>query len=54
MSEEIKHDRRTFVRTVAISIAAASLGRMGSVVQQATAAGLQLPTEGQMPSFGGA
>ena len=52
MSEESKHDRRTFVRTVAISIAAASLGRMASVVQQATAAGLQLPIEGELPSLG--
>ena len=34
MSEEIKHDRRTFLRAGAISIAAASLGMMGSVIQQ--------------------
>jgi Thioredoxin like C-terminal domain/AhpC/TSA family len=54
MSEESKHDRRSFVRTVAMSIAAASLGRMASVVQQATAAGVQLPIEGELPSLGGA
>ena len=34
MSEETKHDRRSFLRAGAISIAAASLGMIGSVVQQ--------------------
>ena len=35
MYEEIKHDRRSFLRAGAMSIVAASLGIMGSVVQQA-------------------
>jgi hypothetical protein len=38
MYEEIKHDQRTFLRTTAMSIAAASLGRIGSVVQATAAA----------------
>ena len=54
MAEEIKHDRRTFLRAGAMSIAAASLGIFGPVVQHAKAAGLQLPIEGEMPSLGSA
>ena len=46
MSEEIKHDRRTFLRRL--------VRQDGSVVQQATAAGLQLPIEGELPSLGSA
>ena len=52
MAEEIKHDRRSFVRAGAMSIATASLGVMGSVMQQATAAEVQLPVEGELPSLG--
>jgi hypothetical protein len=47
MAEEIKDDRRSFLRTAAMSIATLSLGTMGSVRQQATAAGVQLPIEGE-------
>ena len=54
MSEEIKHDRRSFLLAGALSIAAASLGLMGSVMDQATAAEVQLPIEGDLPSLGGA
>ena len=54
MSEEINHDRRRFVATAAMAIAAASLHTLGPVVQRATAAELQLPIEGVMPSLGGA
>ena len=45
---------RRFLRAGAMSIAAASLGIFGSVIQQATAAGLQLPVEGELPSLGSA
>ena len=54
MSEETKHDRRSFLRAGAISIAAASLGMIGSVVQQVMPVELKLPIEGQLPSLGGA
>ena len=54
MSEEINHDRRRFVATAAMAIAAASLHTLGPVVQRATAAELQLPIEGELPSLGGA
>jgi len=54
MSEEIKHDRRSFLLAGALSIAAASLGLMGSVMDRATAAEVQLPIEGDLPSLGGA
>jgi thiol-disulfide isomerase/thioredoxin len=50
----VNHDRRSFLRAGAISIAAASVGMIGSVMQQATAAGLQLPVEGEFPSLGSA
>ena len=52
MAEEIKQDRRSFLRAGAMSIATASLGIMGSVMQQATAAAVQLPIEGELPSLG--
>src|SRR5262245_41762524 len=54
MSEEIKHDRRSFLRAGAMSIAAASLGMIGSVVQRVMPAELKLPIEGQLSSLGGA
>ena len=54
MSEEIKHDRRSFLRAGAMSIAAASFGMIGSVVQQVMPAELKLPIEGQLPPLGGA
>src|SRR5215472_8935213 len=54
MSEEIKQYRRSFLLAGALSIAAASLGLMGSVMDQATAAEVQLPIEGDLPSLGGA
>ncbi len=53
MSDEINHDRRRFFNTVAMTIAAAQFGIMGSVMQQATAAAVQLPIEGELPSLGG-
>ena len=54
MSEEINHDRRRFVASVSMSLGLVSVGIAGSFVQQATAAGLQLPSEGEMPSLAGA
>jgi hypothetical protein len=53
MAEEIKYGRRRFLRAGAMSIVAASLGTMDSVVHP-TAAGTQLPIEGELPSLGGA
>jgi hypothetical protein len=52
MSGEIDHGRRRFLATTAMTIAAAQFGMIGSVVQQATAAGFQLSTEGELPSLG--
>ena len=52
MAEEIKHDRRSFLRAGAMSMATASLGILGSVMQQARAAAVQLPIEGELPSLG--
>jgi len=54
MSEEINHDRRRFLTTAAMAIAATSLGTFGPVVQQVAPAGLQLPIEGEMPSLANA
>ena len=38
MSEEIKYDRRRFLRTAAMTIAAAQLGRTGSAAAQSSRA----------------
>ncbi len=54
MSEEINHDRRRFLTTAAMTIAATSLDIFGPVVQQVAPAGLQLPIEGELPSLGSA
>ena len=54
MSEEINPDRRRFFGTAALTIAAASLGMIGSLMQQGKAAALQLPIEGELPSLSGA
>jgi thiol-disulfide isomerase/thioredoxin len=54
MSEEINHDRRRFLGTLTMTIAAATVGMIGSGAQQTTAAGVQLPIEGEMPSLGSA
>jgi thiol-disulfide isomerase/thioredoxin len=50
----VNHDRRSFLRAGVISIAAASLGIIGSALEQAATAAAQLPVEGEFPSFGGA
>jgi thiol-disulfide isomerase/thioredoxin len=54
MSEEINHDRRRFLTTAAMTIAATTLGIFGPMVQQVAPAGLQLPIEGELPSLGSA
>jgi thiol-disulfide isomerase/thioredoxin len=54
MSEDINHDRRRFFGTAAMTIAVASLGMIGSLVQQVTPAAVQLPVEGELPSLGSA
>src|SRR5262245_37336825 len=50
----INHDRRSFLRAGAMSIAAASLGIVGSVTQRAMAAEVRLTIEGEFPSVAGA
>src|SRR5688572_17097618 len=52
--ERVEHDRRSFLRAGAMSIAVASLGMMTCVLQQATAAAVHLPIEGKLPSLGSA
>jgi len=70
MSEEVKHDRRRFLGTAAITVAAAQLGMIGSTDAQSAKAKpadattikvpqmmhgmVQLPIEGELPSFDGA
>jgi thiol-disulfide isomerase/thioredoxin len=54
LSEEIDNDRRRFLTTAAMTIAAASVGIIGSAAQQAGAAAVQLPVEGELPSLGSA
>jgi thiol-disulfide isomerase/thioredoxin len=53
MFEDITHDRRRFLGTAAMTVAAARLGMIGSVVPQMAGA-KQLPTEGDLPSLGSA
>src|SRR5262245_48941448 len=53
MSEEINHDRRGFLGTAAMTIAAAQLGMSGCVMQQLTRAAARLPIEGKLPALGG-
>src|SRR3989475_4002622 len=54
MSEEINHDRRRFLHTAAMSIAAASVGMFGLPVQHVTPGEFQLPIEGELPSLASA
>jgi thiol-disulfide isomerase/thioredoxin len=54
MSETINHERRRFLHTAAMTLAAASAGIIGSVVQRAATAAVQLPVEGELPSLGAA
>ena len=54
MCEEINRDRRRFLTTAAMTIAATSLGIFDPAVQQVKPAAVQLPIEGELPSLGGA
>ena len=54
MCEEINRDRRRFLTTAAMTVAATSLGIFGPAVQQATPATVQLPIKGELPSLDGA
>ena len=54
MSEEINDERRRFIGSALTVIAAAQLGLLGCAGQQLTAAAIQLPVEGALPSLGGA
>jgi thiol-disulfide isomerase/thioredoxin len=54
MSEEINHNRRSFLTTTVQTIAATQIGRLGCTKQHATSATAELPIEGELPSLGGA
>ena len=54
MFEDTTHDRRRFLTTAAMTVAAARLGTFGSGMEHVTAASAQLPVEGKLPSLGGA
>ena len=54
MSEEINYDRRCFISSAVITIAAAQLGMIGCGMQQMSPAIAQLPIEGDLPSLQGA
>jgi thiol-disulfide isomerase/thioredoxin len=54
MSDEISRDRRRIVGGAAMILAAGGLGMVGPVVRRVTAAPLQLPDEGQLPSLASA
>ncbi len=52
MSEEINHERRGFLGSAAMTIAAAQFGMNGCVMRQLTRAEVQLPNEGKAPALG--
>ncbi|NEQ18562.1 MAG: thioredoxin family protein [Microcoleus sp. SIO2G3] len=54
MSEEINRNRRSFLATTVLTIAATQLGRLDRTKQHATPATAELPIEGELPSLGGA
>jgi thiol-disulfide isomerase/thioredoxin len=54
MSDEISRDRRRIVGGAAVILAVGGLGMVGPVVRRVTAAPLQLPDEGQLPSLASA
>ena len=54
MSEDINDDRRRFLGTAAMTIAATPLGMFGVAVQPMTAAAVHLPIEGEWPALGSA
>jgi thiol-disulfide isomerase/thioredoxin len=53
MSQEIDHDRRRFLTTAAITLAAAQLGIVGCANAQ-SGTDVRLPAEGSFPALGGA
>src|SRR6185295_3072399 len=54
MDEEIISDRRRFLSTAAMSVISARLGVLGSWGKLMARTTLQLSTEGELPSLGGA
>jgi thiol-disulfide isomerase/thioredoxin len=54
MSEEINRNRRSFLTTTVLTIAATQIGRLDRTKQHATSATAELPIEGKLPSLGGA
>ena len=52
MPEDIHHDRRGFLGTAAMTIAAAQLGMNGGLMPQLTRAEVPLPIEGTLPALG--
>jgi len=53
MFEEINHNRRRFIGTVVMTVAAAQLGMIGCAKAESSAT-VRLPVEGNFPSLGGA
>ena len=54
MSRKINYQRRRFLGTAAMTIAATQFGMFGCTVQHATPATAELPIEGELPSLVGA
>ena len=54
MSDKINHNRRSFLTTTVLTIAATQLGRPDRTKQHATPATAELPIEGELPSLVGA
>lgn len=54
MPEKIDHERRRFLGGAAMLVAAAGFGALGCAARQETAAMIQLPVEGELPSLEGA
>src|SRR5438034_956690 len=51
MAEDINDDRRRFLATAAMTVAAAQLGMIGSANAQSSTTKPQLPIEGELPSL---
>jgi thiol-disulfide isomerase/thioredoxin len=54
MAEDINDDRRRFLATAAMTVAAAQLGMIGSANAQSSKTKPHLPIEGELPSLGSA
>jgi hypothetical protein len=54
MSEELDHERRSFLAAAAMTLAAVPFGVTGCAALRTTGADARLPVEGELPSLGGA